>query len=127
MLRYEFSIANLIRFQTHRIVPCSLALIVAAGPSLADSWEHLVRIHYDLEVASYCGLVTDTVLKGFHTALQVQIDSAGTSFDDIEQARMQAWKDAHWEWQNRGLGGFKYWCANEAMEGARRLESHLAE
>ena len=110
-----------------RILPLFVTLLLAVGPSLADTQEYLVQIHYDLEVASYCGLVSESVLEGFHSALQVQIDSDKFTSDDIEQARMQAWKEAHWEWQNRGLGGFKYWCANEAVEGARRLESYLTE
>ena len=110
-----------------RILPYFVTLLLVVKPSFADTREHLVQIHYDLEVASYCGLVSESVLEGFHSALQVQTDSANLSLEDIEQARMQAWKEAHWEWQNRGLGGFKYWCANEAVEGARRLESYLVE
>ncbi len=36
---------------------------------------------------------------------------------------MQAWNEAHWEWENRGLGGFKAWCRNEAADAAQRLLS----
>jgi hypothetical protein len=31
---------------------------------------------------------------------------------------MDAWKMAHAEWQNRGLGGFRNWCRTEGMEAA---------
>ena len=103
------------------------ALVLATAllpvvPSIAETRDGLVRIHYDLEVASYCGLATESVVEGFRNALKLQTESADVTQHDVEQARMQAWKEAHWEWENRGLGGFKGWCANEAVEGARRLE-----
>ncbi len=96
-------------------------------PTVANTQERLIQLHYDLEVAAYCGLVSKNVLEGFQTALKDETESANLSQGDIELARMQAWKEAHLEWQNRGLGGFKYWCANEAMEGAKRLESYITE
>ncbi len=105
------------------LTACALSII----PTVANTHERLVQLHYDLEVAAYCGLVSQNVLTGFQKALKYEIEKANLSQEDIELARMQAWKEAHLEWQNRGLGGFKYWCANEAMEGAKRLESHITE
>ena len=85
----------------------------ASSAALADSNQDLVRLHYDLEVASYCGLVNEKALNGFNRSLQQTIAVEKLTRKDIEEARMQAWKEAHWEWENRGLGGFKSWCANE--------------
>ena len=77
----------------------------ASSESLADSNQDLVRLHYDLEVASYCGLVNEKALNGFNRSLQQTIADEKLTRKVIEKARMQAWKEAHWEWENRGLGG----------------------
>ncbi len=105
----------------------SAVFTLAFGAIASDTKTELVRIHYDLEVANYCGVVSKKALSGFNLALKNLKESANVNSEDVEQARMQAWKDAYWEWQNRGLGGFKGWCANEALEGARRLESYLPD
>ena len=101
-----------------------VAFYAVNSASLADSNQDLVRLHYDLEVASYCGLVNDKALNGFNHLLQQTIADENLTRKNIEEARMQAWKEAHWEWENRGLGGFKSWCANEVKAATRRLESY---
>ena len=101
-----------------------VAFYAVSSASLADSNQDLVRLHYDLEVASYCGLVNEKALNGFNRSLQQTIADEMLTRKDIEKARMQAWKEAHWEWENRGLGGFKSWCANEVKAAMRRLESY---
>jgi hypothetical protein len=83
--------------------------------------EPLTRAYYDLEVASYCGLVTNDVQAGFvreseRLIQQKKIDQAG-----LEAARMLAWKEAHLEWQNRGLGGFRNWCRTDGLAAAKRF------
>jgi len=90
---------------------------VAGSPPDRD----LVRTYYDLEVAGYCGLATDSVGVGFrvqrnHIMQLKDIDDAS-----MQQARMQGWKEAHLEWQNRGLGGFKGWCRTEGAAAAQRF------
>ncbi len=90
----------------------------------ADSDSDLIRLHYDLEIAAYCGLVTPKSQFGFHIALKEIVKRDKLSDKDIENARMQAWQAAHAEWQNRGLGGFRGWCKNEATEASKMLESY---
>ena len=110
-----------------RILPYFTACVLSMAPALADTRERLIQLHYDLEVAVYCGLVSENVLSGFQSALKYETENNDLSQNDVELARMQVWKEAHLEWQNRGLGGFKNWCANDAMEGAMRLESYNTE
>ena len=112
------SVTRITRFS--RLV---IALILSNSTAFADLDSALVKLHYDLEIASYCGLVTPKVMEGFHIALNQNISENNLSREDIEQARMQAWKDAHEEWANRGLGGFKSWCQNEVTEAANGLRS----
>ena len=82
------------------------AACVAAAP--ADR-EEIGRLLYDFEVASYCRLVTDDVGEGFRSKLTALVE------------RGRAWQDAHAEWQNRGLGGFRAWCRGDARRAADRL------
>ena len=76
---------------------------------------------YDFEVASYCGLVTREVGEGFRGKLNalVQRDSVGR--EEMNELRGRAWAEAHEEWQNRGLGGFRAWCRGDARRSAERL------
>jgi len=87
----------------------------------------LVRVFYELEVTSYCGLTTDEVGAGFRS----EVDRIMTAHDiddaGMQQARMQGWKEAHLEWQNRGLGGFRGWCRTEATEAAARFKAIVRE
>ena len=99
-----------------------LALAGTAFPAHSDS--ELVLLYYDLEIASYCGLVDDQAVLGFQALLAEKTESEQLTKSELEQARMQAWKDAHREWENRGLGGFRSWCKNEAAQAAQRLRAH---
>ena len=83
----------------------------------------LVRLHYDLELAGYCSLTTSKATQGFHAELQRVMTARSLGQTDLENARMQAWKEVHLEWQNRGLGGFRAWCKNEGRDAVNRLES----
>ena len=85
----------------------------------------LVRVHYDLELTGYCGLTTDQAQRGFHEFVNHVMISRNLNQNDLEQARMQAWKDVYYEWQNRGLGGFRGWCKNEGHEAVERLEAGI--
>ena len=105
-----------------RLLIAFISLAGAALPAHADS--ELVMLHYDLEIASYCGLVDDQVLLGFQALLLQKLELEQLSKSELEQARMQAWKEAHREWENRGLGGFRAWCKNEAAQAAQRLRAN---
>jgi hypothetical protein len=106
-----------------------LCLGIHPGPSLAgvapDS--DLVRVFYELEVTSYCGLTTDRVGAGFRSEVDRIMIARGIDDAGMQQARMQGWKEAHLEWQNRGLGGFRGWCRTEAAEAAARFKALAGE
>jgi len=89
----------------------------------AEVNEALSKTYYEFEVAGYCGLVTDRIATGFHSEAQRIIDRERIDNDGLQAARMHAWKAAHAEWQNRGLGGFKNWCRTEGQAAADRFES----
>lgn len=99
-----------------------LFLLALASPralALEPPADPLTRVYYDLEVASYCGLVSPPVHAGFRREAQ-PLERTVTQ-QGMERARMDAWQAAHLEWQNRGLGGFKRWCRNEGRAAADRF------
>lgn len=100
-------------------LPC--VLLVAWHPRSESPYPELVRAFYDVEVAAYCGLVSDTVQSGFDHELEQIMQSQGIDDEGMQQARMQAWKEANLEWQNRGLGGFKGWCRTEGQQAVERF------
>ena len=94
------------------------AACVAAPP--ADRAE-IRALLYDFEVASYCGLVTDDVGEGFRSKLTALVERDHVGREEMNALRGRAWQDAHEEWQNRGLGGFRAWCRGDARRAADRL------
>ena len=80
--------------------------------------------YYELEVAGYCGLVSDAVGAGFRRRVDRILGDTPIDQATIDALRGAAWQAAHAEWQNRGLGGFRGWCRNEGRAAA---EGFLAE
>ena len=91
---------------------------VAAPPADRDE---IRRLLYDFEVASYCMLVTDDVGEGFRSKLTALVERDRIGREEMNALRGRAWQDAHAEWQNRGLGGFRAWCRGDARRAAERL------
>lgn len=100
------------------VVALAAAAYVAASPT--DRTE-IRRLLYDFEVASYCGLVTDDVGEGFRSKLAALVARDPVGREEMDALRGRAWQDAHAEWQNRGLGGFRAWCSGDARRAADRL------
>ncbi|MEM7294664.1 MAG: hypothetical protein AAF420_14885 [Pseudomonadota bacterium] len=93
-------------------------MLAAAYPPPSDP---LTRIHYDLEVAGYCGLTTQAVGQGFQRQLDAMLQALMPDQETLNKARSDAWQAAHKEWNNRGLGGFRAWCKNEGAAAAARF------
>lgn len=102
-----------------------IAATLAALPAMlhAAPDAELTRVYYQREVmAAYCGLGSAQSTAGFHRVEQEIIVRKNLNQKDREKARTQAWKDAHAEWSNRGLGGFKNWCRTEGAAAMERFE-----
>jgi hypothetical protein len=76
---------------------------------------------YEYEVAGYCSLITAGVAAGFERQVARVLGDAEVDQATIDRVRGEAWQAAHWEWQNRGLGGFRAWCRNEGRAAAERF------
>ena len=82
---------------------------------LADPFIHLL---YSLEITQLCGHYTESVRQGFkHEKIRI-VSELELSKEDLEAKSITASVLVDLEWQNRGLGGFKYWCAKEAADAA---------
>ena len=101
------------------VVVALAAAACVAAPS--TDRQEIRRLLYDFEVASYCGLVTDDVGAGFRGKLTALVKRDGVGREEMNAMRGRAWQDAHEEWQNRGLGGFRAWCRGDARRAAERL------
>jgi hypothetical protein len=86
--------------------------------------EALQEAYYEIEVAGYCGLVSEAVAAGFRRRVDRILGDTVIEQETLNTIRGKAWQAAHWEWQNRGLGGFRAWCRNEGKAAA---EGFLAE
>jgi len=106
----------------------TVAALSSASPALADGeapgWNELVYLLYRVEVTNYCGLTTDSVIAGFHRHRDNLLATHNITAADIDTARAEAWRLAHKEWDNRGLGGFRGWCQNDAARYADELSTH---
>lgn len=87
----------------------------------APTREALQEAYYEVEVASYCGLVSEAVAAGFQRQVQRILGATVVPQETLDSIRGKAWQAAHWEWQNRGLGGFRGWCRNEGKAAAERF------
>ena len=97
----------------------------AVSDGSVPGWNKLVYLLYRVEVTNYCGLTTEQVIAGFRLQRKALLDEYPISKPLLENARAEAWKLAYREWDNRGLGGFKRWCRNDASRYANQFVQEL--
>ena len=97
-----------------------VAATCVAGPKPQTNLEQIL---YDMGVIGYCGLSSDTVLAGFNRELGQIIDRDGIDRRDLKDAQNRVLTMVEWEWDNRGLGGFRGWCKTEGESAAERFRS----
>lgn len=102
------------------IVSCNMQ--VYATQSLKSSEVHLsdpfVHLLYSLEIAQLCGHNSDSVRQGYELEKSRIINELNLSKQATAEKSITASVLVDLEWQNLGLGGFKYWCAKEAADAA---------
>ena len=113
-------------FASRRALTAALFLLLMS-PVRADvdtaTRKALRDSYYELEVASYCGLVSEAVAAGFQRQERRILGDAAVGQEILNEIRGKAWQAAHREWQNRGRGGFRGWCRNEGKAAAERFLS----
>ncbi len=102
------------------VLALSLTLAVHAQ-NKPEGWQTLVELYYKLEVTHYCSLASDAVISGFQKANTRLLKQNKFSQEQLNAIRGEAWAAGYREWDNRGLGGFRKWCANEGMRYAREF------
>lgn len=122
----EFRDRNLKRrgWTMKRAATAASAVVAFTAAATADRAE-IRKLLYDFEVAGYCGLVTNDVGEGFRSKLSALVERDRVGREEMDALRGRAWQDAHAEWQNRGLGGFRAWCRGDARRAAERLAAEV--
>lgn len=92
----------------------------AAGPKPQTELE---RIFYDIGVIGYCGLSSDAVSKGFNRQLRELTERDKITAQRRQDAQYRALTMVEWEWDNRGLGGFRGWCRSEGAAAVERFSN----
>ncbi len=109
----------------NQLAPTGLVWLLLISPAEAAldavTREALREAYYEIEVAGYCGLVSDTVAVGFRRQVKRILGDSVVEQETLNDIRGKAWQAAHWEWQNRGLGGFRGWCREEGQAAAERF------
>ena len=127
MRKHRFERTNLRHALSKKLLVLSLGLLLAA-PIVSFSqklhkFNNLTDVVYFFEVTLYCGLATDAVIRGYHHLEDGFRRTHHLTSEEMDEQRGKGWNLAHAEWQNRGLGGFRAWCATEGREAANALSS----
>ena len=105
-----------------------LLILISAGGLKAQDADLAARAHrlfYSAGVLQNCQALTEEYMHRFETAA----DALGLSPAQLADARRSGLNRADWQWGNRGLGGYRRWCAGEgalAADWAQRLAFDVA-
>jgi hypothetical protein len=83
------------------------------------------QVVYDFEVAAQCGFASEDVERAFRLRRDREAVNSRLDPKALRRLRLRAMVAADREYDNRGLGGHRRWCANEGRQGVRRLLDHL--
>ena len=125
MRKHRFARSGPDRTPTSLLRALSLGLLLAV-PIVGFSqklhkFNNLTEAVYFFEVTLYCGLATDAVIRGYRYLEDDFRRTHHLTSEEMDKQRGKGWNLAHAEWQNRGLGGFRAWCATEGREAANAL------
>lgn len=99
----------------------ALAWCSTAGAAGPKPQTELEQIFYDMGVVGYCGLSSDVASRGFSRQLDELIQRERLEPIAVRDARNRALTMVEWEWDNRGLGGFRGWCSSEGKAAVERF------
>jgi hypothetical protein len=89
-----------------------------AEPASAEPADPIEAVYYRYAVVEYCSLLTPAVFTGFEVERDRVVAQAGADEEQHRAGRIAGWTAADLEWSNRGLGGFRNWCATEGAAAA---------
>ena len=93
----------------------------AGGDGALPGWNKLVYLNYRIKVTNYCGLTTEQVAAGFRSQRDLLLGEDSLAKPLAENAREEGANRAHRECANRGVGGLKRRCRNDAARYAKQL------
>ena len=93
---------------------------VALRAQTFDAGDRAHRLFYSIGVLQNCHALTASSVA----SLEGAVERLGLSAATLDAARQSGLNRADWQWGNRGLGGYRRWCAGEgalAADWAERL------
>ncbi len=102
-----------------RLASGVLALVLLARPAAVDAgsserdqhWQALQQAYYQMNVAEYCGLVTDAVGDGFRRKIRHLRQWIALPEAVDLRLRVAAARRVDFEYEDYGLNGYSKWCA----------------
>ena len=91
---------------------------VGSGASGAEPGDPVAAVYYRYSVVEYCSLATPAVAAGFDAERARLVEAAALDEEQHRTQRIAGWTAADLEWSNRGVGGFRKWCATEGVAAA---------
>ncbi len=110
-----------------RALPVALILVGLLIPTAwigyrdAASREALYHLFYSHAVAGKCGTLTPAAQRGFDLLRARLLEARDIAPETVRELRVAGGVAADREWLNRGLGGYRRWCASEGRTAALRL------
>ncbi|MEM7021170.1 MAG: hypothetical protein AAF637_01120 [Pseudomonadota bacterium] len=112
-----------------RAVPFALIGLGLMGPVAwigyrdAAATEALYHLFFSRAVAQKCGAMTHPAEQGFEVHRDRLVRGADLPPATVRALRLAGGVAEDREWLNRGLGGYRMWCAEEGRAAASRLST----
>ena len=106
MRKHRFERTDLCRALSLKLRALSLGLLlvvpIVGFSQKLHKFNNLVEVVYFFEVTIYCGLATDTVIKGYHRLENDFRQTHNLTSEEMDKQRGKGWILAHAEWQTGG-------------------------
>ena len=108
-----------------RFIPIlSTVLLISVVGGTEASKDPYYALIYDFEVAIFCGLA-DRSLYDNYLAHRDRIEGEDHRDEsELTSVRIKAMAAADREYDNRGLGGHRNWCATDGQNGVQRIRNY---
>lgn len=100
----------------------AIAAVFGLQQSVAASADtDYYQLIYDFEVAGYCGLLTENIVRTTEVKRRALEGTTTLTEAELKKIRISAYVAADAEYQNRSLGGHKVWCETDGLGAVNRI------
>jgi hypothetical protein len=95
----------------------------ADGAMTARRISELYHAYYGMGVVDACGLDSWEVHDGYDRRIRYLLLTADLDNESVRRIRIKGWIEADYQLDNHGLGGYRFWCA---QDGRGAMKDFLA-